>query len=644
MKTSNENDALLSTNDNNAAVAPKKKCFSKVNKIWLVVIALVFALFTMAAVFENKIGEILGVKYHVERRRRSNDGLDETWKQIEDIDLKWVPSAWKWKEDVPDTHTIPLTFAIKQSNTHLIDEKLLEVSHPDSHKYGQHWTYSQVHDFLKPSQKSTDVILGWLADWGIPADNIEKLTPNGDFIRVNIDIETAEKMLNTDFGYWQHSETGTKHIRVRDDYFVPSDVASHLDFVSPTLRFPIVSHTHTMKLVDAQTSADITTEATNYVTPPTLKRLYAIDDYKGGFSKRTIQVVASFLQEWFDDSDLSQFWNFFDIEPSEVIRVPEYQPDGYGSEAELDVQYITSTGEKIRTIVWDIEDDLYFITLLQQIADSNIPPSVVSMSYGGDEQSNGWGYCNRANNEFAKVGLLGISFFASSGDDGAISETMQCANGEYTPSFPASSPYVTAVGGTYDGNFESLDKSTNELGWYYSGGGFSIFFDRKPFQDQAVNDYLSSVSSLPPASRYNRNGAAYPDLSAQAVDFVICYNELYYAVSGTSASCPTVAGMVALINDRRLAAGKTKLGWLNPVLYGLYNQGSQEYFFNDVVTGFNMGCDADGIAFYNTQGWDPVTGLGTMKFQRLLEELYTYGTPKPYDKNVNQDINSNLEN
>ena len=77
---------------------------------------------------------------------------------------------------------------------------------------------------------------------------------------------------------------------------------------------------------------------------------------------------------------------------------------------------ITAIGEKVNTIVWDVEDDMYFITLLKQIAKQDYPtPSVVSMSYGGDEPSVGFAYSMRANVEFGKVGLMGISFFASSG-------------------------------------------------------------------------------------------------------------------------------------------------------------------------------------------------------------------------------------
>lgn len=284
-------------------------------------------------------------------------------------------------------------------------------------------------------------------------------------------------------------------------------------------------------------------------------------------------------------------------------------------------------GEGIHTVVWDVEDDLYFITLLQQLADSEKPTSVVSMSYGGDEQGNGYEYCNRANTEFAKVGLLGVTFFASAGDDGAVSSSSQTcdAQNEYTPSFPASSPYVTAVGGTYGGSITGVEGNTGETAWYYGGGGFSVFFDAKDWQKTAVSDYLQSGITLPPSQRYRSAGRAYPDLSAQSVSYIICYELSFYSVSGTSCSCPTVAGMISVINDYRLANGLTRLGWLNPLLYSLYEEDS-DYYFNDVSSGYNMGCDENGIAFYASKGWDPVTGVGSLKFSRLFERLLAVGT------------------
>ena len=98
-------------------------------------------------------------------------------------------------------------------------------------------------------------------------------------------------------------------------------------------------------------------------------------------------------------------------------------------------------------------------------------------------------------------------------------------------------------------------------------------------------------------------------------------------IGGTSASSPTFAGIVALLNDARIAAGKPPLGFLNPLIY---SKGTAA--FNDITVGSNPGCGTQG--FSCAVGWDAgkfddthsptlfilfslVTGLGTPNFGLL---------------------------
>ena len=87
-------------------------------------------------------------------------------------------------------------------------------------------------------------------------------------------------------------------------------------------------------------------------------------------------------------------------------------------------------------------------------------PTVLSISWGGGESNYPVPSMQAANTEFQKMALLGISVFAASGDDGTGKQgTFRCK--AFDATYPASSPYVTAVGGTY------LDKDTQvEHGWY----------------------------------------------------------------------------------------------------------------------------------------------------------------------------------
>ena len=84
----------------------------------------------------------------------------------------------------------------------------------------------------------------------------------------------------------------------------------------------------------------------------------------------------------------------------------------------------------------------------------------------------------------------------------------------------------------------------------------------------------------------------------------VVWNGVTGQLDGTSASTPTVAGILALVNDALLAAGKPVLGFLNPCLYTRLHKA-----FTDITDGSAVGCDSDG--FPAQAGWDAVTGFGT---------------------------------
>jgi tripeptidyl-peptidase I len=83
---------------------------------------------------------------------------------------------------------------------------------------------------------------------------------------------------------------------------------------------------------------------------------------------------------------------------------------------------------------------------------------------------------------------------------------------------------------------------------------------------------------------------AYPDVSAQADNFKVFLSGSSSRIGGTSASAPSFAGLVALLNDARLTAGKPSLGFLNPLIYSLDGKG-----FHDVVVGNAPGCGTPGF-------------------------------------------------
>lgn len=96
----------------------------------------------------------------------------------------------------------------------------------------------------------------------------------------------------------------------------------------------------------------------------------------------------------------------------------------------------------------------------------------------------------------------------------------------YYPMFPASSPLVTAIGGTSggtDGNLDSQIGCSSSTGSKItSGGGFSGYYLQPTYQEKSVANYFTNTSALPPyshASPYETQYNAYPVLSLIASDY-----------------------------------------------------------------------------------------------------------------------------
>ena len=92
-------------------------------------------------------------------------------------------------------------------------------------------------------------------------------------------------------------------------------------------------------------------------------------------------------------------------------------------------------------------------------------------------------------------------------------------------------------------------------------------------------------------------------------------------VGGTSASSPTFAAVIALVNDALIAKGKSPLGFLNPWIYG----GAYKTL-TDVTSGSSIGCNTSG--FPAEVGWDAVTGFGTPYLPKL--QSYALATAGGY--------------
>jgi len=226
--------------------------------------------------------------------------------------------------------------------------------------------------------------------------------------------------------------------------------------------------------------------------------------------------------------------------------------------------------------------------------------TVFSMSFGVTEQTFE-GAAASQTSKFDAVFQQGIAkgdnFFASSGDDGTYGTAKQAgktaAYSTPTVGWPASSPYVVAVGGTqlqYGWTWAPTanDRTTDRAGYYHSvvtpgsnlqtvwneswapigtGGGASVVYTRPSWQAGA--DASLGNHRIVPDTSWNAAVNGGVDVYITAYPEYNCGNTTgcWDFYGGTSAASPQTAALVALANAGRAAAGKSPLGFLDPILY-----------------------------------------------------------------------------
>jgi tripeptidyl-peptidase-1 len=178
-------------------------------------------------------------------------------------------------------------------------------------------------------------------------------------------------------------------------------------------------------------------------------------------------------------------------------------------------------------------------------------PKVISFSYESDEFFVPDAAKSRLCHEFMKLGLQGVSVLFASGDAG-VGGNAGCLDPStdgttFNPEFPATCPYITAVGGTQINPGSSVSQPESALeNNGVSGGGFSNFFAMPSYQKQAV---LTWFSENPPnfnSSMFNntKTTRGYPDVSANGNNYLVGITEdppfvpsdILELVGGTSAS------------------------------------------------------------------------------------------------------------
>ena len=168
----------------------------------------------------------------------------------------------------------------------------------------------------------------------------------------------------------------------------------------------------------------------------------------------------------------------------------------------LDVEYMMNVAQLSPTTFWYIDDtwvDTYsshdvFVYWLLQVYDATQIPYVMSVSYGAPEYYIATSELLLFNVEMIKLNAQGVTIVVASGDDGAPNfEAVDSGSCGYYPDFPASNPYVLAVGATQglEQSYKTEKACQSDTGGVItSGGGFSNYYTALSYQDAAVTKYL----------------------------------------------------------------------------------------------------------------------------------------------------------
>jgi subtilase family serine protease len=357
---------------------------------------------------------------------------------------------------------------------------------------------------------------------------------------------------------------------------------------------------------------------------------------------QTIAVVDAFGSPTIAD-DLHQFDQYLGLgtPPLRIVRVghvPTFDSSngdmiGWANESTLDVEYAHAGAPDAKIVLVEVaKDDLQHLASAVRYAVQHKLGNVISLSWGEPEQAIGRKLVSSYSSIFSQAASSHITIVASSGDSGASG---QDENGNYyrhpVASWPATSPFVTAVGGTRLNLNASGARNGPDTAWNdtYSDAVNNFFFGNEGPNPLATGGGKSAYYGRPGYQNGVRNVTGnqrgIPDISMSA-SCSVAVNVFetftggqggWTASCGTSESAPMFAAIVALADQ---VAGHP-LGLVNPALYALAARHAPGIV--SVASGNNTVSFSGGTVHgYSVRhGYNLVTGLGTVNGRYLVPEL-----------------------
>ncbi|HEX6480019.1 MAG TPA: S53 family peptidase, partial [Ktedonobacteraceae bacterium] len=564
------------------------------------------------------------------------------------------------------------------SNPSAVQALAQAVSDPHSSSYGHYLTPAQFRQQFAPSQAQVGAVQSWLRSQGF---SVEYTPTNNHYVSAEGTVAQAEAAFGTSFG--MYSVQGLTLRSPSSDVSIPSSLAGIVNGViglDDSAQFVFTNHT----VGDAPPPAAFVTgtpcstywgekQAVGFTnpygsgtlpyapcgyTPAQVKGAYGISSTYDG-SGQTVAIIDAYASptivqdanQWSTNRKLPTFSanQFTQVVAPGTYNHPErgqkQDPQNWSGEETLDVESVHGMAPAANIVYVGAPNNFQDLdAALNYVVDRHVA-QIVTNSYGFPTELLPPGFIKPYEDTILQGVAEGIGIYFSSGDNGDES----LVEGYQTPDWPASSPFVTAVGGTtlavgasnnylfetgwgtYTSSWTGSTWSPKPPGsWLYgAGGGVSRIFAEPSYQVGVVPNGVFNAQG--------RTGRAVPDIAALAdpnagyivgqtqtfPDGSVKYSE--YRLGGTSLASPIIAGIMALADQ---AAGHAH-GFANPLFYKLAGSAS----FNDIVnpastvavvrTNFNNSVDASAglsyrlrtmnqtLSLQTTPGYDDVTGLGT---------------------------------
>ncbi len=577
----------------------------------------------------------------------------------------------------------------------------MSVSTPGSPEYRHFLTAAQFRQQFAPSQTAVSAVQRWLRDGGFTLD----YTPaNSHYVAAEGTVAQANQAFAVTLS--KYTVQGLT-LRAPDRLLsVPSTLAStvagvvglddsaalvHYDHVDapPAAAFvnaPPCSTYWAEKSTATTSGADGTAIPTAYgsfqpwapcgYTPSQLQGGYGVASAIAGGTNGAGQTVAiidayaspTILADANQYSSLhglplltgSQFSQLVAPGTFRQPQNPAQNPQGWYGEETLDVEAVHSMAPGANILYVGAANNYADLdAALNHVVDSHLA-TIVTNSYGFSTEALPPGYIKPYNDTLIQAAATGIGVYFSSGDSG--DETSGVPGATPTPDWPASSPWVTAVGGTslavgaannylFETGWQTGNSRLTSGAWaptppgsylYGSGGGTSRLFPQPAYQAGVVPDSMSRTYGGAPmrvvpdiAALGDPNTGMLIGQTQTFPDGTTRYSE--YRIGGTSLASPLTAGLMALVQQQ---AGHP-LGFMNPTIYA--HAGSAAY--HDIVppasplgvvrANYVNSVDAtDGYTYFlrslsfdsqltihTVPGYDDVTGVGSANGAAFLSAL-----------------------